>query len=70
MSTSQKTKTLYLIRHLKANFSFEGSKDFERELNPQGVNDSLLVAKKQQDEKVVWDLIIYSHAFRSINTAQ
>lgn len=64
-----KTKTLYLIRHSKADFPSDGITDFERPLTNQGVSDSHRVASKLGAKKVEWDLVISSPAFRAINTA-
>lgn len=64
-----KTKTLYLIRHSKADFPSDGITDFERPLTNHCVSDSHRVASKLGAKKVEWDLVISSPAFRAINTA-
>ena len=63
------TKTLYLIRHSKADFPSHGVNDLERPLTPQGVIDSHRNASKLTRANVAWDLVISSHAFRAVNTA-
>lgn len=63
------TKSLYLIRHSKADFPSDGITDFERPLTQQGVGDSHRVALKLFSKKVEWDVVISSPAFRAINTA-
>ena len=63
------TKTLYLIRHSKADFPSEGMSDLERSLTPQGIGDSHKVAIKLLAAGVKPDIIISSHAFRAVNTA-
>jgi len=63
------TKTLYLIRHSKADFPSDGITDFERPLTQKGVSDSHRVALKLFSKKVEWDVVISSPAFRAINTA-
>ena len=62
-------KTLYLIRHSKADFPSDGITDFERPLTQQGVSDSHCIALKLSAAKVEWDLVISSPAFRAVNTA-
>ena len=62
-------KTLYLIRHSKADFPSDGITDFERPLTLQGVSDSHRVALKLSTANVEWDLVISSPAFRAVNTA-
>jgi phosphohistidine phosphatase len=63
------TKTLYLIRHSKADFPTDGITDFERPLTQQGVSDSHRVALKLFSKKVEWDVVVSSPAFRAISTA-
>lgn len=65
----QLTKTLYLIRHSKADFLTNGISDLERSLTAEGIRDSHLVANKLMERDVKWDLLISSNAFRAINTA-
>jgi phosphohistidine phosphatase len=63
------TKTLYLIRHSKADLPSEGITDFERPLTQQGVSDSHRVALRLLAKKVEWDVVISSPAIRAITTA-
>ncbi len=63
------TKTLYLIRHSKADFPSDGITDFERPLTQQGVSDSHRVALRLIAKKVEWDVVISSPAIRAISTA-
>ncbi|MBK9415549.1 MAG: histidine phosphatase family protein [Bacteroidetes bacterium] len=65
----QIAKTLYLIRHSKADFMTNGISDLERSLTAEGISDSHLVANKLLQLDVKWDLLISSIAFRAINTA-
>lgn len=62
-------KTLYLIRHAKAEDKGPGQKDFERNLATKGKQDAQLMGKKQKMRGVQPDLILTSDANRAYQTA-
>lgn len=63
-------KLLYLIRHAKSDWSVNGQKDFDRELNSRGYNDAPRMGRKLYDLNVKPDIIISSPAARAKLTAE
>src|SRR5690606_40397205 len=67
------TKSLYIIRHAKAELPTFEKDDFDRDLLPKGINRAILIAKKLKthlpagDEKI---LVISSTANRAKQTAK
>lgn len=64
------SKSLYLVRHAKSDWSIPGRKDFERDLNPRGMLDAPNMGKKLFEMKVMPDLIVSSNAVRAKATAE
>lgn len=63
-------KTLYLIRHAKAEDKVPGQSDFDRDLATKGKQDAQIMGKKQRIQGVEPDLILSSPAPRALNTAR
>lgn len=63
-------KTLYLVRHAKAEEAKPGLRDFDRPLNARGEDQAKQVSKllQQQAEKV--EVILSSPAARALSTAK
>jgi len=63
-------KTLILIRHAKSDWSENGQKDFDRELNQRGHMDAPRMGGKLKDLGIVPDLIVSSPAARARLTTE
>ncbi len=63
-------KTIFLLRHAKAENGTEGSSDFDRKLNERGGGDAQAVGEliKQRDLQV--DLVLSSPALRARQTSE
>ena len=64
------TKTIYLLRHGKANWDLSAAKDIERSVLPEGIKRTKQMAQYFQDNNVKIDLVISSPAVRAIETAK
>ncbi len=62
-------KKLYLVRHAKSDWTYEGLPDIDRPLNERGYRDAHLMSKHLSGKKHIPDGIIASPAIRAINTA-
>ncbi len=62
-------KKLYLIRHAKSDWTYEGLPDIDRPLNERGYRDAHYMSKHLFSKKHQPDGIITSPAIRAINTA-
>jgi phosphohistidine phosphatase len=63
-------KTLYFIRHGKAEDKVPGQSDFDRDLATKGKQDAQIMGKKQRIQGLQPDLILTSPAPRALNTAK
>ncbi len=63
-------KTVYFIRHAKAEEKVPGQEDFNRDLATKGRQDAQLMGKKQKMQAINPDLILSSSALRALNTAR
>lgn len=63
-------KTLYFIRHGKAEDKVPGQSDFDRNLATKGKQDAQIMGKKQRIQGLQPDLILSSSALRALNTAK
>ncbi len=63
-------KTLFINRHAKSSWKSPGLSDFDRPLNPRGLGDAPVMAKRLlvKNEKV--DMIVSSPANRALTTAK
>jgi len=64
------TKSLYLLRHAKAESATLQFSDEDRALTPKGVDDAKKLATKLVKKDIGFDLILTSPAIRAITTAQ
>lgn len=63
-------KTVYIVRHAKANRKGLNSTDFERSLSNEGMSDARSTGQFLRSQNVVPGLIISSAADRAIKTAE
>ena len=64
------SKSLFLVRHAKSDWSDPGQKDFDRELNSRGVIDAPKMGRKLFDMGVKPDIILCSPALRAKLTCE
>jgi phosphohistidine phosphatase len=64
------TKSLYLLRHAKAESATLQFSDEDRALTPKGIDDAKKLATKLVKKDIRFDLILTSPAIRAITTAQ
>ena len=64
------TKSLYLLRHAKAESATLQFSDEDRALTPKGIDDAKKLATKLVKKNIEFDLILTSPAIRAITTAQ
>lgn len=62
-------KRLYLVRHAKSDWTYEGLPDIDRPLSERGYRDAHLMSKHLLGKKHQPDGIVSSPAIRAINTA-
>ena len=63
-------KLLTLVRHAKSSWQDQHLSDHERTLNPRGLNDAPLMAKRIADRVVLPDHILCSSATRTQQTCE
>jgi phosphohistidine phosphatase len=63
-------KTLYILRHGKSSWDFDGMADEERTLTDKGIERTLIIGDYLLKNHVNPDLIITSHAVRALETAK
>ncbi|MBI2269138.1 MAG: histidine phosphatase family protein [Bacteroidetes bacterium] len=62
-------KHLFLVRHAKSDWSYDGLPDIDRPLNERGYRDAHYMSKQLAEKKQLPDAIISSPAIRAVNTA-
>lgn len=62
-------KTLYLMRHAKSSWNFDGLSDQERPLNDRGRDDAPHMGQALAKRHITPDLIVSSPAARAMSTA-
>ena len=62
-------KTLYIVRHAKSSWEYEGIKDIDRPLNKRGINDAYLISNVLNKKVSCPDVFIASCANRALHTA-
>ena len=62
-------KTLYIVRHAKSTWEYEGIKDIDRPLKKRGINDAYLISNVLQKKISCPDVFISSCANRALHTA-
>jgi phosphohistidine phosphatase len=62
-------KTIYIVRHAKSSWEYEGIEDFDRPLNQRGIEDAYLVSRQLLEKIEKPDILISSFANRALHTA-
>jgi phosphohistidine phosphatase len=62
-------KTLYIVRHAKSSWEYEGIKDIDRPLNKRGINNAYLISSVLNKKVSCPDVFISSCANRALHTA-
>lgn len=62
-------KTLYIVRHAKSSWKYEGISDCDRPLKKRGINDAHLMSKILKEEIDRPDVFVSSSANRALHTA-
>jgi len=62
-------KTLYIVRHAKSSWNYEGIKDIDRPLKKRGINDAYFMSKLLQEKIERPDVFVASSANRALHTA-
>ena len=62
-------KTLYIVRHAKSSWEYEGIKDIDRPLKKRGINDSYLISNVLKKKISCPDVFVSSCANRALHTA-
>lgn len=62
-------KTLYIVRHAKSSWEYDGISDIDRPLKKRGINDAYLVSKVLLDKIKCPDVFVASCANRALHTA-
>ena len=62
-------KTLYIVRHAKSSWAYEGIKDIDRPLKKRGINDAYLVSTVLEKKIETPAVFLSSCANRALHTA-
>ena len=62
-------KTVYIVRHAKSSWEYEGIKDIDRPLKRRGINDAHLLSKVLSTKIERPDIFVSSSANRALHTA-
>ncbi len=62
-------KTLYIVRHAKSSWEYDGVKDIDRPLKKRGINDAYLISNVIHKKVACPDVFIASCANRALHTA-
>ncbi len=62
-------KTLYIVRHAKSSWEYQGVKDIDRPLKKRGINDAYLISKVLKSKVDCPNVFISSCANRALHTA-
>ncbi len=62
-------KTLYIVRHAKSSWNYQGIKDIDRPLKKRGINDAYLMSIALEKTIARPDVFISSSANRALHTA-
>ena len=63
------SKILHIARHAKSSWDYEDISDIDRPLNPRGINNAYLMARRFTERNQLPDLLITSPANRALYTA-
>ena len=61
-------KKLYIVRHAKSSWTYQGIKDMDRPLKKRGINDAYLMSKALKGKIEKPDVFIASSANRALHT--
>lgn len=62
-------KTIYIVRHAKSSWEYEGIKDIDRPLKKRGINDAYLVSEALRKKIDTPSVFVSSCANRALHTA-
>jgi len=62
-------KKLYIVRHAKSSWTYQGVKDVDRPLKKRGINDAYLMSSVLKDKIDRPDVFVSSSANRALHTA-
>jgi phosphohistidine phosphatase len=62
-------RRLYIIRHAKSSWDYEGLADIHRPLSERGIRNASTMAKRLLDLGMIPELLLSSPATRALNTA-
>jgi len=62
-------KTLYIVRHAKSSWEYEGIQDIDRPLKKRGINDAYLISSILQKKIETPSVFVSSCANRALHTA-
>ena len=62
-------KTLYIVRHAKSSWEYEGIEDIDRPLKKRGIKDAHLISKILSKKNPRPDVFLSSSANRALHTA-
>ncbi len=62
-------KTLYIVRHAKSSWVYDGIEDIDRPLKKRGINDAYLMSRFLSGEISRPDVFVSSSANRALHTA-
>ena len=62
-------KTLFIVRHAKSSWKYEGIKDIDRPLKRRGINDAYLISSVLQKKIDTPSVFVSSCANRALHTA-
>ena len=62
-------KILFIVRHAKSSWEYDGVKDIDRPLKKRGINDAYLVSNVLQQQVKCPDVFVTSCANRALHTA-
>lgn len=62
-------KTLYIVRHAKSSWDYEGIEDIDRPLKKRGIKDAYLISNVLKKKIACPDVFISSCANRALHTA-
>ena len=62
-------KTIYIVRHAKSSWEYDGVKDIDRPLKKRGINDAHLLSKILAKQLKKPDVFVSSSANRALHTA-
>jgi phosphohistidine phosphatase len=62
-------KTIYIVRHAKSSWDYDGIQDFDRPLSKRGIEDAYLVSQNLTTKIERPDILVTSFANRALHTA-